>query len=111
MTGPNPVGWLSVDIGAEEVGLGKEMNEKSRQPVGVIHKAKAVDTDSIQRCAICNLPLKDFRIKGFNFPSDQDLEFVAWPGGSVYPEGALVEMTPHFQAVSLTAKEPTCKPV
>lgn len=58
----------------------------------MIHQAGTV-IDNVQPCAACGATLKDFTT------------------GSVltrYPEGALIEVTPVFQAMRLDVKAPDC---
>ena len=77
----------------------------------VIHRAGPVGPDKIQRCMLCYSVLKDFRVRGTDFPADAAGPMpVAHVIGTPYPEGALIESGGTYQAMTLTASEPTCDP-
>jgi hypothetical protein len=63
----------------------------------------------MQRCSRCGFVLKDFRVRGVDFPSD-GAGPLGVEGGVEYPVGAPIQRTPYFQAMLLTRAEATCLP-
>lgn len=68
-----------------------------------LHLAGPVDADDQQRCTQCGTVLKDFRSTPSWKWTDRGVT-----AGPQYPEGAIVARGRGWQAMSLTATEPTC---
>lgn len=73
----------------------------------VMHVAAPIGADHIQRCARCRVALKDLRLWG---EIDPFVGPLAFQGGMVYPDGAIVAVGDGWQAMALGNEVPTCEP-